>query len=349
MIGNEIRILNGRRVVPTAQILRGVYRQPGDLVVVSGSLIEGIGTTESDFDIYVICPRRFTYGSRPIGSHNWIADRDQREITEDRTEVFRVHDYLESHFHVDVCYFTFDEIDACCKEIETDYVASQSNAKMMRSLYPFPGSETADILHKLAFGKPLDNFEAYEAFSKPLPISKLCYLLFRKTTGGHPELKDVVGWLRDGDHFVAAQMIRTYVTHQLAGLLNLLGAVLLNLKWTYAYADRMLSNHIEVRERYFEMLQAATITTSQQRAVVDLALDLTQLIYEAIQKVLGTDPHYPPAVEMAARVRREFEARPLASGQLDLEIRHRLAVFEKLDRPLRDVVWEAVARPAGAQ
>src|SRR4051794_20366907 len=84
-----------------------------DSVVVGGTLIEGIGTSQSDLDIYVIGDSPYSISEFPTGRYVEIIDKSEKIIEKSNigAQVYSTYDYFEnSGIHIDVKYITESEV-----------------------------------------------------------------------------------------------------------------------------------------------------------------------------------------------------------------------------------------------
>ncbi|MFJ2539929.1 hypothetical protein [Pseudomonas sp. NPDC087614] len=113
---NDIIILNGKISIPKTYIREKAFLEPTSILIVSGSLIEGIGTIHSDIDCIILCEQRPTARSIKDIEHAFVTDEDYRHITKNE-EVHNTTDfYGDSSIHIDADYITFSEIEDIYKK-----------------------------------------------------------------------------------------------------------------------------------------------------------------------------------------------------------------------------------------
>ena len=80
---NEISILDGKILIPKDYLRERAFLESTSILIVSGSLIEGIGTIHSDIDCIILCEQRPKANSIENCEHALVTDINYHYITED--------------------------------------------------------------------------------------------------------------------------------------------------------------------------------------------------------------------------------------------------------------------------
>ncbi len=122
-----------------------------EALIVSGTLVEGIGNAHSDYDTYVICQKRPTYGE--IGkAHAICQKRNLDACTDGYDEVFLTTDYIpNSIHHFEVEYWTFEEVQAVAATVRGEYERCLSHSDFLYKS-TLSGKE-GEFLHRVIVGE----------------------------------------------------------------------------------------------------------------------------------------------------------------------------------------------------
>jgi hypothetical protein len=140
---SHIDLLNGRIRVDVADLLKHGRAESGDVVVLSGTLLEGIGNLYSDLDLYVIGEELPAKG--PDGLSMWVTREDGR--------VRRINENLRglADIVVDIQYYTFRELATLTRSLNELYSESKRSARIFRKTLH---ADDEDLIHKLLTGLP---------------------------------------------------------------------------------------------------------------------------------------------------------------------------------------------------
>lgn len=308
---SQIELLRGRVQVFAEDLLTRSRAEAADVVVLSGTLLEGIGNLYSDLDIYVIGDRLPPKG--PNGPTALVVREDGR--------VRRINEVLPSapNIVLDVQYYTFRELATLARSLNELYAQSRRSARIFRKTLHL---DDEDLIHKLLTGVVLQDgtgrFDARQTFD----AGKFCFLKYRNEVGGYAEFRDLIGSWADGDLDSCLYNIRGYLISQVSGMMFLAGNTNPRPKWFVRRLASLGEEYLELRERIIVWMHDARHTQSQKREAVETACDLIDMTYTLARALLSTRPQYFAAEEALALLQSELGERAShdkeASGEFEL-------------------------------
>jgi hypothetical protein len=292
---SQIDLLNGRVRVDAADLLSHGRAESRDVVILSGTLLEGIGNLYSDLDLYII-----GHELPPKGP-----DSLSMQVVREDGRVRRVNEILEDTANIvlDVQYYTFRELATLARSLDELYAESRRNSRIFRkALHP----DDEDLIHKLLTGTvlqdPTGRFNARESFN----AGKFCFLKYRNEVCGYAEFRDLVGSWTDGDLDSCLYNIRSYLISQVSGAMFLAGNTNPRPKWFVRRLASLGEEYTELRERIMSWMHTARHTDLQKREAVETACDLIDMTYVFARELLGMNPLYYSAEEALKLTERDF-------------------------------------------
>jgi hypothetical protein len=319
----RIDLLQGRVSVDPYELLSRSRALDEDVVVLSGTLLEGYGNLYSDLDLYVIGNELPSKGpNTPI----------TLVIREDGC-VRRINETLEDSANIllDVQYYTFGELETIARSLRTLYHESRQGTQIYRKTLHH---EDEDLIHKLLTGSVLQDgtgrFDARATFD----AGAFCFLKYRNEVGGYAEFRDIVGSWTAGDLDTCLYNTRGYLVAQVSGMMFLAGNTNPRPKWFVRRLASLPVEYLDLRAGVMSWMQNAQRTLSQKREALEAACDLIDLTYRHARALLATNPRYFSAQEALALTEREFADRPIRDNDTVVEWELRRRMFTDADRPL---------------
>jgi hypothetical protein len=321
--GASIELLEGRILVDPSELLRRSRATNRDVVVLSGTLLEGFGNLYSDLDLYVIGDHLPTNGP----------DVPAALVVREDGRVRRINETLTSSANIllDVQYYTFRELDTLARSLNALYLESRQSTKRFRKTLHH---EDEDLIHKLLTGKVLqdgtDAFDAHKTFDPGM----FCFLKYRNEVGGYPEFRDLVGSWTAGDLDTCLYNTRGYLISQISGMMFLAGSTNPRPKWFIRKLVSMGAEYSKLRDDLMLWMYGARRTEAQKREAVETACDLIDATYSHHRWLLDTNPRYFCAQEALALTDREFSQRGTYDKDTMAEWKLRHRMFDASEPPL---------------
>ncbi len=230
---------NGKKTITKQEIVNLVHIPGRGQVVVSGTLVEGIGNHQSDLDVYVICDRLNSFGDIRGCGHSMFHNPDMMHCREDHEFVRRTLDYIPGDpTHLEVEYWTFEEVEKLKEKIEARfrYVAGQAD---VTSSSPFTSGEEK-LFHRCTVGIDLNTGGPLrDQIFTETHREMYNFLTYRCFGSFFWVFKDVLGAMQAQNEFYIVEMTRTYLIRQVVALYTISGVTNPNLRWFPAYLQRM--------------------------------------------------------------------------------------------------------------
>jgi hypothetical protein len=319
----QISLLNGRVHLDPTEVLSHSRAESRDVVVLSGTLLEGIGNLYSDLDVYVISEQLPQQGP----------DTQSIQVVREDGRVRRLNETLEKAGNIvlDVQYYTFKELATLARSLDELYAESKRSTRIFRkTLHP----DDEDLIHKLLTGTILHDGTGVFDSRATFDAGKFCFLKYRNEMAGYAEFRDLVGSWTDADLDSCLYNIRTYLISQVSGMMFLAGNTNPRPKWFVRRLGALGEEYLELRERVMTWMHGARHTQAQKLEAVEVACDLIDTTYEFARALLGTNPLYFSVAEGLALTEREFAERALHDLEMSAEFQLLRRMFSSPALPL---------------
>lgn len=128
---NEISILDGKISIPKSYLREKVFLEETSILVISGSLIEGIGTIHSDIDCIVLCDQRPKANSIANCEHAFVTDINYHHINQDEDVHNTTDFYGDTSIHIDADYIIFTELEEIIRKIEIAFTEITADQRVL--------------------------------------------------------------------------------------------------------------------------------------------------------------------------------------------------------------------------
>lgn len=278
-------------------VLAKAHLVDSDVLMLSGSLVDGSGTPSSDFDFCVIAEQadgRFRRETFPRAEHmRYYTSGDRVKAS---------FDYLpDSLLGVDVEYWTAQGVKDMLAAHRDLYRHMASRARKSSSF----ASSAVDfrLLSRLTYGVPLTNPEAYEEITADLVPGEVCYTAFRVAVGSYPDFRDLAGMWVQGDHESALVAARKLGQDTFRGLTHVYGNTNRNPKYLSRFLAR-LPEHLTGLADRFRRLHAYGVTDPAEGVMT--WLDLIDLAFAEIRRVRDDAPSFVGRAEFLGLLKAEL-------------------------------------------
>lgn len=258
-------------------VLAKIHLVDDDILMLSGSLVDGSGTPSSDFDFCVIAraqDERFHRDTFPRTEHmRYYTSGDRVKAS---------FDYLpHSLLGVDVEYWTVHEVSAMLAAHARLYAYMRTRARKSSGF----AASAVDfrVLSRLTYGVALTNPAAFGELAAEVRPGEIAYTAFRTAVGSYPDFRDLAGMWAQGDHESALVAARKLGVDTFRGLTHAHGNTNRNPKYLARFLAR-LPLPAELISRFRE-LNAYGVGTSTDAA--DAVLEWLDLIDLAFAEIRG--------------------------------------------------------------
>jgi hypothetical protein len=322
-IAPTISILSGKQTVDLGYVRDKIYTRPDDIVIVAGTLVEGIGNRCSDFDIYVITGERPRMSDVDMGRHHWVYNADDNITTKKDGEVIQIFDYIDSgSLAWDVEYWTVGEVSELFDAMHRKYQDALTHTRNIPGL----SYKVSGFLHRLFEAVPVQNEAQYRQLLKGISREELCFMGFRQFIGGYPTFRDIKGCWLDNDLQTALQVTRNYLTDQLFALTFAERLSNPNKKWLFKKLARLSPGNKPLAERYTELCFRGARTDAAKRTWILDAMRLIDDVFDAARlRLQQGDAFFSPETALALI---EQERRTKDHPELERQLLFRRKIYQ---------------------
>ncbi|MEV7659651.1 hypothetical protein AB0O39_36525 [Streptomyces anulatus] len=260
-------------------VLAKVHLAEGDILMVSGSLVDGSGTPSSDFDFSVIAQskdERFHRDTFPRESHmRYYTSGDRVKAS---------FDYLpHSLLGVDVEYWTVQEISDLLAAHSQLYGHMKTRARKSSSF----AASAVDfrLLSRLTYGVPLTNAAGFEKITAEIRPGEIAYTAFRTAVGSYPDFRDLAGMWAQGDHESALIAARKLGVDTFRGLTHAYGNTNRNPKYLARFLTRLPDSLSGLTGRFRQLNAYGPGSAADAADAILEWLDIIDLAFAAVRRV----------------------------------------------------------------
>lgn len=319
----QIELLGGRVIVDPYELLGRSRATERDVVVLSGTLLEGFGNFYSDLDLYVIGDELPNKGP----------DAPAMLVIREDGCVRRVNETLEDPANIllDVQYYTYHELDTLARSLRTLYQESRQSTQIYRKTLHH---EDEDLIHKLLTGTILQDTSAGFDARRTFDPGMFCFLKYRNEVGGYAEFRDLIGSWAAGDLDTCIYNTRGYLISQVSGMMFLAGSTNPRPKWFVRRLASLPAEYADIKEGVMAWLEGPHRTTLEKSEAVESACNLIDATYAHARALLGTNPMYLSVEEALDLTEREFAGRATHDKDTLAEWQLRRRMFNQARSPL---------------
>jgi hypothetical protein len=320
----RIDLLGGRASVDTLDLLARSRATDRDIVVLSGTLLEGFGNLHSDLDLYVI--------SHELPLHS-ADDPPARLVVREDGRVRRFNETLAGAFDIvlDVQYYTFRELDTLARSLRALYLESRQHTRIFRRTLHH---EDEDLIHKLLTGTVIRNEAGSFDINSTFDAGSFCFLKYRNEVGGYPEFRDLIGSWSAGDLDTCLYNTRGYLVSQVSGMMFLAGSTNPRPKWFLRRLGSLGGSYTGLRDGVIQWMSEDRRTDARKREGFESACNLIDMTYAHVRHLLNEGRGYFRTTEALALTDREFSERKPRSRDALAEWQLRRRIFSDAEPPL---------------
>lgn len=303
---NEVSILNGNISISKSYLRKIAFLKSTSILIVSGSLIEGIGTIHSDIDCIVICESRPSASDVEPSEHALVTDINYRHITGDEGIHNTTDFYGDTSIHIDADYITFAEFDTIILKIEK---AFDLIAQDQRFLYdPVLSNTENNVIHRSLTGYALENEKLFSQLKSKIPIEKHIYVAHREKLPVFYAFQDIQGCWQSGNLWMGCEIARDMMLKTTMSFTYLTGTTNKHYKWIYSNIFRV-EGFDQIKDSFFSLARRGAITEDECREYIQDTLNYMDLVFLAIEELLNKSIFYPSTQKSLSALDEEFNSR----------------------------------------
>jgi hypothetical protein len=312
---NEISILDGKISIPKKYLRERAFLESTSILVVSGSLIEGIGTIHSDIDCIIICNQRPKANNIKNSHHALVTDINYHYITQDE-EVHNTTDfYGNTSIHIDADYITFSELENIIAKIDKSFEEITYDQRFLYS--PVLSNTENNVIHRALIGYALENEEKFNKLKSEIPLEKHIYVAHREKLPVFYAFQDIQGCWQSGNLWMGCEIARDMMLKTTMSFTYLTGTTNKHYKWVYSNIFRV-NGFDEIKDRFFILARQGAVTEAECRSYIQETLKYMDLVFLAIEELLKKSKIYPSTQKSLSALDKEFNKRKQTKHKISM-------------------------------
>jgi hypothetical protein len=314
---NEISILDGKILIPKDYLRERAFLESTSILIVSGSLIEGIGTIHSDIDCIILCEQRPKANSIKNCEHALVTDINYHYITEDEEVHNTTNFYGNTSIHIDADYITFSELEEIFAKIEKAFDEITDDQRFLYD--PVLSNTENNVIHRSLIGHALENEEKFNQLKSRIPLEKHIYVAHREKLPVFYAFQDIQGCWQSGNLWMGCEIARDMMLKTTMSFTYLTGTTNKHYKWVYSNMFRV-SGFDDIKSSFFALARKGATTEAECRSYIQETLKYLDLVFLAIEKLLKKSDLYPSTLKSLSALDNEFNKRK--------QTKHRISMCE---------------------
>ncbi|PPS23770.1 hypothetical protein BVY11_29060 [Pseudomonas amygdali pv. morsprunorum] len=303
---DAVSVLDGAVVIPKSYLRERVRLDTGSVLIVSGTLIEGIGTAHSDIDCIVLCDERPKADDVKSSEHALVTDINYHFLTTNE-EVHNTTDfYGESGLHIDTDYITFSEVKEIISKVELAFDEISSDQRFLYT--PVLLERENNVIHRSLTGRALVNEGKFEELKQLIPRDKHIYVAHREKLPVFYAFQDVQGCWQSGNLWMGCEITRDMMLKTTMSFTYLTGITNKHHKWVYSNLFRV-KGHDEIKRQFFDLSRRGAVTEEECRSYIEDALSYMDKVFMAMEELLAQNIVYPSTEKSLTALNNEFNSR----------------------------------------
>lgn len=295
--GVGISVLGGTVTVPVDLILDCCKSMPSASVIAAGSLIEGLGNSFSDIDVYAFCENLPEVANVCMLDHHRVIDVNREVATESKSGKVRLIHTVVPHtgIKIDVEFREWREITALLESLDAIYSYSIANPVLLSKMMTYREKQ---LLNRLFNCVVLSGADGLVRIDLVRARSRFLYLNYRWHASDFSDLLDLMGAWQALDIERAVDLARDNMAKQALSLIALSGQTNCSRKWLVNLLDRLPSDldRLAARVRSLLLMPGCDSADGRRRYVTG-TLDLCDEIFAMTPQLMARYSDWPKPEE----------------------------------------------------
>lgn len=302
----EISILDGEVTIQKKYLRERVLLEDTSIFLVSGTLIEGIGTIHSDIDCIVLCDERPKANDVESSEHALVTDINYHYIAGNQ-EVHNTTDfYGNTSLHIDTDYITFAEVDEIIVKIDKAFDEITADQRFIYT--PVLLERENNVIHRSLTGCALENEDEFNKLKAKIPREKHIYVAHREKLPVFYAFQDVQGCWQSGNLWMGCEIVRDMMLKTTMSFTYLTGVTNKHHKWVYSNVFRV-NGFDEIKASFFSLARKGAVTEDECRLYIEETLMYMDSVFLAIEGLLKKYELYPSLQKSLTALNDEFNSR----------------------------------------
>ncbi|MDR7286494.1 hypothetical protein J2X84_005358 [Pseudomonas corrugata] len=311
----EISILNGQISIPKNYLRERAFLEKTSVLVISGSLIEGIGTVHSDIDCIILCEQRPKANDITNCGHALVTDINYHYIHQNEDVHNTTNFYGETSIHIDADYITFSELEDIITKIETAFDEISDDQRFLYG--PVLSNTENNVIHRSLIGYALKNEKKFNQLKSRIPVEKHIYVAHREKLPVFYAFQDVQGCWQSGNLWMGCEIARDMMLKTTMSFSYLTGTTNKHYKWVYSNMFRV-DGFDEIKNGFFSLSRRGAITETECRSYIEDTLIYMDQVFLAIEGLLKKSKIYPSMQKSLSALDEEFDKRKQTKHKISM-------------------------------
>jgi hypothetical protein len=329
--GRVIRVTaNSLDLPPAETFLRRLPLRGDEVVLISGSIVEGIGTSTSDYDLVVVGPE--LPATAPADA--LLVERSVGGFIKYYQAVMHCN---RNTFGVD--FYTVPDIHEIGQIIDDTYAAAVNCGRSM----PFTLPQYIDeLVHKLSVAEALTN-SSKKLILNVIDYKKYNFIKYRASISSFDGFLDIVGAWQSNRYETCLHNIRELLMSLAMGLCHLDGNTNFKRKWLIENIRRLDKSDADLSLSLIRWFHADRSNAKTMQDGIGEACDLADTIFNKCKFRLEREWPLHDASSILTKIEKEIGAHAVRFQDWEYEYWRR--VYELKFIPLRELLF--LIRPDG--
>ncbi len=304
LASDELFLWGGTEKVLISELTAFANYSTDDIVVIGGSIVEGMGNPYSDIDIAVICEQPPVLSSIQPDRALWLRLTSAPDLLRfASTRNPNSAEHVRNTYNLvgkygtrcDVEYYSFDEIIDWRDKL---FAQHRIYGETLERLDLPISSSALRVMHRLLSGKCVHNQEGLARLVPDRFASCLKYVLYRSSMCTLSDAQDLFGSVMRGNAAMTVFLLRQVLFSHLKMASHLAGNTNNNAKWVTTYAPRLLGSDHPIIKQYTALSGSALLNEDDIEEAVDDCLLFCEGVVKFARAKNDTTEGFVPTAQM---------------------------------------------------
>ncbi|HXF90559.1 MAG TPA: hypothetical protein VNJ29_01360 [Candidatus Nitrosotenuis sp.] len=245
--------------VSLIELMSKIYGQDQDMVLLSGSLMEGLGNCYSDLDVLVFCESLPDVQRFNKDIHNEGRFRYNGWLFDPTSKTWSTHEYLdEEGIQIEISYIAKESLVKSIASIDKIFSHVTSRSFLLKRPFEFSKSlsfNEKETVHRVLRGTCIRNHQEYYEFKDSIDSAKFCFICYRDSRINYSLFKDCLGPLKNQDYHSSCYLLKRLLIDHMRSFLHLNQETNTKPKWVFQLAQKLPDCYQNLSQMFLEIIQ----------------------------------------------------------------------------------------------
>tara|TARA_R110002110_G_scaffold98919_4_gene253019 strand:+ start:2366 stop:3517 length:1152 start_codon:yes stop_codon:yes gene_type:complete len=297
-----------------------------DIVLIGGSLIEGIGNVLSDLDVIVISERPLERHRLNESEFGCVGDENEKQIPDNQSTVKFLFSYFQNKkTAIDFRYYLPSEIDSLITRANNEIQNIWEHTKTRLGIFDF---DDCRLIHRLFSALPVQNGARFAATISALNLAEYCFYLYRSgRVADASDIKDVVGSWKHRQKSLTAFRIRDMLEEHAQALTHLHLSTSHARKWLPETLTALAKSGSAACGLAGSLLYDVSRHFRNSDQYIHEACEALDLIFDEGRSLLDETPKFMDCTTGQKLLLQEYNARVMTNPTIDMVYAFKMKQF----------------------